>query len=70
VKTKAGRWLVFSIIYNNIDGSVSPYEALQDEAIRVLVNYPNIDRVKRQPTTRPTTRRATSRPTTEAVEAN
>jgi D-alanyl-D-alanine carboxypeptidase/D-alanyl-D-alanine-endopeptidase (penicillin-binding protein 4) len=70
VKTRQGKWLAFSIIYNNIDGSVSPYEALQDEAIRVLVNYPNIDRVKRQPTTRPTTRRATSRPATEPVEAN
>lgn len=57
VKTRAGKWLAFSIIYNEIDGSVSPYEALQDEAIRVLVAYPDIDSVERQPTTRPTTRR-------------
>jgi D-alanyl-D-alanine carboxypeptidase/D-alanyl-D-alanine-endopeptidase (penicillin-binding protein 4) len=71
VRTKAGKWLAFSIIYNNIDGSVSPYEALQDEAIRVLVAYPNIDSVPRQPTTRrASTRRSTTRPTTAPVEAN
>jgi D-alanyl-D-alanine carboxypeptidase/D-alanyl-D-alanine-endopeptidase (penicillin-binding protein 4) len=66
VKTRGGRWLAFSIIYNEIDGSVSPYEALQDEAIRVLVAYPDIDSVERQPTTRPTTRR---RPATAAETA-
>ena len=65
VKTRAGKWLVFSIIYNEIDGSVTPYEALQDEAIRVLVAYPDIDHVRREPTTKPASRRSeTTRPAT------
>jgi len=40
VKTRRGKWLVFSFIYNHIDGPVKPYEELQDEAIRALVAYP------------------------------
>jgi PBP4 family serine-type D-alanyl-D-alanine carboxypeptidase len=45
VKTDAGRWLVFSIIYNGLPtraGSsedVKPFEALQDEAVRVLAKW-------------------------------
>lgn len=35
-RTRSGRWLAFSIIYNNIPGSVKPYEALQDEVVRLL----------------------------------
>jgi D-alanyl-D-alanine carboxypeptidase/D-alanyl-D-alanine-endopeptidase (penicillin-binding protein 4) len=39
VQTRAGKWLAFSIIYNNIPGDVKPYEALQDEACRVMVDW-------------------------------
>ena len=49
VKTKQDKWLVFSIIYNGIDGDVKPYEALQDEAVRLLSEWPNM------PATEPTT---------------
>jgi D-alanyl-D-alanine carboxypeptidase/D-alanyl-D-alanine-endopeptidase (penicillin-binding protein 4) len=42
VKTRENKWLVFSIIYNGIDGDVKPYEALQDEAVHVLVDWPNV----------------------------
>jgi D-alanyl-D-alanine carboxypeptidase/D-alanyl-D-alanine-endopeptidase (penicillin-binding protein 4) len=42
IKTRENKWLVFSIIYNGIDGSVKPYEALQDEAVRTLVEWPNV----------------------------
>ncbi|MFT3788377.1 MAG: D-alanyl-D-alanine carboxypeptidase/D-alanyl-D-alanine-endopeptidase [Tepidisphaeraceae bacterium] len=37
VKTDSGKWVIFSIIYNNIPGKVKPYEALQDEACRELM---------------------------------
>ncbi|HPM24382.1 MAG TPA: D-alanyl-D-alanine carboxypeptidase/D-alanyl-D-alanine-endopeptidase [Phycisphaerae bacterium] len=40
VQTRGGRWLTFSIIYNRIPGSVTPYEALQDEAVRLLIDWP------------------------------
>jgi PBP4 family serine-type D-alanyl-D-alanine carboxypeptidase len=45
VQTDAGKWLVFSIIYNgipNVRGSsedVKPFEALQDEAVRELAKW-------------------------------
>jgi D-alanyl-D-alanine carboxypeptidase/D-alanyl-D-alanine-endopeptidase (penicillin-binding protein 4) len=45
VKTDAGRWLVFSIIYNGLphekgtSDDVKPFEALQDEAVRVLAKW-------------------------------
>jgi D-alanyl-D-alanine carboxypeptidase/D-alanyl-D-alanine-endopeptidase (penicillin-binding protein 4) len=39
VHTKEGRWLAFSIIYNKIPKDVKPYEALQDEACRAMVNW-------------------------------
>jgi N-acetylmuramoyl-L-alanine amidase len=42
VKTTEGKWLVFSIIYNGIDGDVKPYEALQDEAVRLLAEWPRV----------------------------
>jgi D-alanyl-D-alanine carboxypeptidase/D-alanyl-D-alanine-endopeptidase (penicillin-binding protein 4) len=51
VKTKQGKWLVFSIIYNGIDGSVKPYEELQDEAVRTLVYWP--DAAPAAPATQP-----------------
>lgn len=38
-KTKSGKWLAFSIIYNDVPGDVKPFEALQDEACRVLVQW-------------------------------
>jgi serine-type D-Ala-D-Ala carboxypeptidase/endopeptidase (penicillin-binding protein 4) len=38
-RTKAGKWLAFSIIYNNVPADVKPFEALQDEACRMLVNW-------------------------------
>ena len=40
VRTRDDRWLCFSFIYNNIPGSVKPYEALQDEACHILVDWP------------------------------
>jgi D-alanyl-D-alanine carboxypeptidase/D-alanyl-D-alanine-endopeptidase (penicillin-binding protein 4) len=36
-RTADDRWLAFSIIYNKIPGDVKPFEALQDEACRILV---------------------------------
>ncbi len=42
VKTKSGRWLAVSMIFNGIDGSVKPVEEMQDDVVRLLVNYPNI----------------------------
>lgn len=53
VKTRDGRWLVFSIIFNGIDGSVTPYEALQDEAIRTLVDWPALNPSTAPATTQP-----------------
>lgn len=43
VHTQEGKWLCFSFIYNDIPGSVKPFNDLQDEACRLLVNWPNID---------------------------
>jgi PBP4 family serine-type D-alanyl-D-alanine carboxypeptidase len=37
VKTDSGKWLIFSIIYNDIPGRVKPYEQLQDEAVKALM---------------------------------
>jgi D-alanyl-D-alanine carboxypeptidase/D-alanyl-D-alanine-endopeptidase (penicillin-binding protein 4) len=51
-----GRTLVFTFIYNQIPGSVAPFENLQDDACRLLVAYPNPERAKLSPSTRPTTR--------------
>ena len=39
VKTKKGKWLTFSIIYNKIPGSVKPFEELQDNACRILADW-------------------------------
>lgn len=38
-QTRQGKWLAFSIIYNKIPGPVKPYEELQDEAVRALVDW-------------------------------
>ncbi len=48
VRTRDGEWLVFAIIYNQIKGSVRPYEALQDEAVRFLRGWPDQLRVEDQ----------------------
>lgn len=42
VKTDEGKWLIFSIIFNGIDGDVKPYEALQDEAVHLLAKWPKL----------------------------
>lgn len=39
--TREGRWLAFSILFNKIPGSVKPIEELQDDACRLLVDYPS-----------------------------
>jgi len=39
VKTDAGEVLIFSIIYNQVPGSVKPYEELQDQAVRRLMKW-------------------------------
>ena len=36
IRTKSGKWVAFSFIYNEIPGSVKPYEVLQDEAVRLI----------------------------------
>jgi D-alanyl-D-alanine carboxypeptidase/D-alanyl-D-alanine-endopeptidase (penicillin-binding protein 4) len=50
IYTRQHQWLVFSIIYNKIPGDVKPFEQLQDDACRVLVNWPNL---KPLPSTQP-----------------
>jgi D-alanyl-D-alanine carboxypeptidase/D-alanyl-D-alanine-endopeptidase (penicillin-binding protein 4) len=57
ILTRKGKWLCFSIIYNQIPGSVAPFEGLQDNACRLLVEWPDIENAKLQPTTRPATTR-------------
>ncbi len=59
VQNDDGKWLVFSIIYNGFSGSASPFEDMQDNAVRVLAAWPK--EAKLPPTTRPTTRRAATR---------
>lgn len=57
-KTREGKWLAFSFIFNQIPGSVKPFETLQDDACRILVEYPNVSRAQLKSTTQPTTTRA------------
>lgn len=47
VKTRRDKWLAFSIIYNHIPDpdNVEPYTELQDEACRVLIEWPNPGRL-------------------------
>jgi PBP4 family serine-type D-alanyl-D-alanine carboxypeptidase len=46
VKTRGGKWLAFSFVYNNIkeekddDGDVKPFTGLQDEGCRILTWWP------------------------------
>ncbi len=60
VLTRGGKWLCFSTIYNNIPGNVAPFEGLQDNACRLLVEWPDVQRAQLKPTTRPASRSATS----------
>lgn len=53
VLTDDNRALAFSFIFNNIHGSVKPYEHLQDEACRVLMTYPKLT-YEATPATQPT----------------
>lgn len=46
LKTDAERWLVFSIIYNDIPGSIRPFEVLQDEAVTLLSTWPDLPAVE------------------------
>jgi D-alanyl-D-alanine carboxypeptidase/D-alanyl-D-alanine-endopeptidase (penicillin-binding protein 4) len=39
VQTRDGTWLAFSFLYNQIPGSVKPFEKLQDEAVRRLAEW-------------------------------
>lgn len=51
IRTRTGRWLAFSFVYNNIpernddDTDVKPYTELQDQACRILAAWPNISLV-------------------------
>jgi D-alanyl-D-alanine carboxypeptidase/D-alanyl-D-alanine-endopeptidase (penicillin-binding protein 4) len=53
VKTDGGNLLIFSILYNKIQGSVKPIEHMQDQACRVLMSYPKLgyEPVATQPAT-------------------
>lgn len=62
VQTDGGKWLVFSMIYNQIPGSVTPFEVLQDDACRVMVAWPDVAKAQLKagsattlPTTAPST---------------
>jgi D-alanyl-D-alanine carboxypeptidase/D-alanyl-D-alanine-endopeptidase (penicillin-binding protein 4) len=39
LKTREGKWLAFSILYNKVEGPVKAVEELQDEACHILVEY-------------------------------
>lgn len=69
-RTFDDRWLAFSFIYNNIEGSVKPYEALQDDACWALVHYPRKAPPRRTtgealPATAPTTAPTAIEPATQ-----
>jgi D-alanyl-D-alanine carboxypeptidase/D-alanyl-D-alanine-endopeptidase (penicillin-binding protein 4) len=53
VKTRSGEDLVVSVIFNGFSGSVRPFEELQDEVVRTLVEYPNVPDHVAQPATAP-----------------
>jgi D-alanyl-D-alanine carboxypeptidase/D-alanyl-D-alanine-endopeptidase (penicillin-binding protein 4) len=46
VRNDDGHWLIFSIIYNGIRGSVKPYENRQDNACRILASWPKPARLE------------------------
>ena len=55
IHTRENKWLAFSIIFNHIPGDVDPAEDVQDNACRVLYQWPNIDNAKLRPVRKPTT---------------
>jgi D-alanyl-D-alanine carboxypeptidase/D-alanyl-D-alanine-endopeptidase (penicillin-binding protein 4) len=59
VQSDSGKWIVFSIIYNGIEGSVKPFEDRQDNACRILAAWPKHIEVREPaaPATRPATTR-------------
>ncbi|MCS7032442.1 MAG: D-alanyl-D-alanine carboxypeptidase/D-alanyl-D-alanine-endopeptidase, partial [Phycisphaerae bacterium] len=73
VHTRQGRWLAFCMIYNEIDGSVKPYEQLQDDACRVMYYWPGkviyppreAPDAATQPAAGPATQASTETPTTQ-----
>lgn len=48
-----GHTLVFTFLYNQIPGSVKPFEDLQDDGCRLLVAYPHPEKAKLSPATQP-----------------
>ena len=54
VQNDDGHYIVFSIIFNGIDGSVKPFEEMQDNACRVLAAWPK--RIDPPASTQPATR--------------
>ena len=61
VQNDDGHWLIFSIIYNGFSGAAAPYEAMQDNAVRVLAAWPKEAKL-------PATRRATTSSTSRAAD--
>ena len=59
VQNDDGHYIVFSIIFNGIRGSVKPVEELQDNACRVLAAWPKKIEL---PATKPATTTASSEP--------
>lgn len=57
VQNDDGHWIVFSFIFNGIQGSVKPIEELQDNACRVLAAWPKAAKL---PTSKPATKPATT----------
>lgn len=57
VQKSNGQWLAFSIIFNGFKGSERPFELLQDEAVHVLADLPNV-RPSTRPANRPSTRQS------------
>ena len=39
IQTRSGRWLSFSILFNQVPGPVKAFEDLQDEAVHLLYEY-------------------------------
>ena len=64
VRKSDGKWLAFSIIFNGFKGSERPFETLQDEAVHVLADLPQV-KPSTQPS-QPTRRRRAA--TTQASE--
>jgi D-alanyl-D-alanine carboxypeptidase/D-alanyl-D-alanine-endopeptidase (penicillin-binding protein 4) len=56
VITRDNKWLAFSIIYNKLPGDVHPAEDLQDNACRVLVEWPDVQNAKLKAVRKPTTK--------------